>query len=170
MTDRQRRPDHTLKDPEIEVALGAAIDAIRHDNTEAGMLALKTILELSPQHELANGMLASLYAQLGMPYAAINYYHTTLEINPDNHLARFQLGIQQLETGQAKVALQTWEPLLGLEGQFMPQFYSAIALIALERPQEANKLLTQAQATMPQDHPLRAHLAEQLEKTRSGHD
>jgi tetratricopeptide (TPR) repeat protein len=154
MTDHPRRPNPTSNDSDIETALRAAVEAMRQDNVEAGILALKTILNLAPRHELANGMLASIYAQLGMRDAAVSKYQTTLAINPANHLARFQLGTLQL----------------ALDDQFLPQLYAAIALIALDRPQEAHHLLTLAQAAMPQDHPLRPLLAEQLENTRASHD
>jgi tetratricopeptide (TPR) repeat protein len=141
MTDHPRRPNPTSNDSDIETALRAAVEAMRQDNVEAGILALKTILNLAPRHELANGMLASIYAQLGMRDAAVSKYQTTLAINPANHLARFQLGTLQLDAGQPSEALQTLEPLLTL-----------------------------AQAAMPQDHPLRPLLAEQLENTRASHD
>ena len=54
---------------------------------EQAIVRLKTLLEAEPEHEVATGMLASIYAQLGMADRAIGFYQKTLAINPGNSLA-----------------------------------------------------------------------------------
>jgi tetratricopeptide (TPR) repeat protein len=128
------------------------------------MVALKTLLDLSPDHEIGRGMLASVYAQLGMWDGAAEHYQRVLAVNAENHLARFQLGMCYLQLGRPADALDMWKPLLRIEGQFLPQFFSGIALIALGRRNEARDWFEQAQAAMPAGHPLQGELRAQLEK------
>jgi cytochrome c-type biogenesis protein CcmH/NrfG len=55
------------------------------------MIHLKELLAADPDHEIANGMLAGIYAQLNMTQRAVEYFHRVLAINPQNALARVQL-------------------------------------------------------------------------------
>lgn len=81
-------------------------------------------------------------------------------MNAVNPLARFQLGMAHLSSGAAETALETWEPLLDQEEDFMAHFHSALALLQLGRREQAETLLMHASQTMPVSHPLYPKLLE----------
>ena len=70
------------------------------------MVHLKEILSVEPDHEIANGMLAGIYAELKMPERATACYERVLAMNPQNVLARFQLGLLQLSGGRRQEAVE----------------------------------------------------------------
>jgi tetratricopeptide (TPR) repeat protein len=149
-----------FSETELMDQLADATEQVKEGNLEKAISSLKTILDNRPDHEIALGLLASIYLQIGMNEQAIKYYQALLNVNPDNPLARFQLGMAQLATGQPELALETWEPMLKLKNEFMANFHSALALLQLNRPQEALNQLLDAGRHMPSSHPLYPQLLE----------
>lgn len=129
---------------------------------EGAIVKLKALIESHPLHEIALGMLAGIYAQIGMHDRAIEYFRRVLKINPENPLARFQLGLSQLSSGQPADALNAWKPALKNPDDFLVRFYSGLALMQLERPAEARPLLEEAAQQMPKNHALYPQLTELL--------
>ena len=121
---------------------------------------LKELIDAHPTHEIALGMLAGIYAQIGMHDRAIAYFERVLDINPENPLARLQMGLCQLSSGQPADALDTWKPALADSEDFLARFHSGLALLQLKRPAEARQLLEEAQRRMPKNHALYPQLAE----------
>ena len=80
------------------------------------MVHLKDVLRVEPDHEIANGMLGGIYAELKMPERATACYEQVLASNPRNVLARFQLGLLQLSGGRRQEAAET----LRQAAQLMP--------------------------------------------------
>ena len=57
-----------------------------------------------------------------------------LEIAPDYHLARFQLGFFELTSGEADAALETWQPLDDLpQGHWIRLFVEGLRHLAADR-------------------------------------
>jgi tetratricopeptide (TPR) repeat protein len=146
--------------------LRRATAAASQRDFEQALVCLKRLLTLDDRHELAVGMLASVYAELRMPERAIEYYRRALEVNPANPLARLQLGLLQSSLGRAQDALDTWRPSLDDPKEFVAHFQSGVAMLQLQRPAEARSLLATAEQRMPANHPLRPTLRELL--TRVG--
>jgi tetratricopeptide (TPR) repeat protein len=146
-------------------ALSLATACARRGELESAMLHLKELLEADPDHEIAAGMLGGIYAQLNMTERAIGCYRRVLAINPQNVLARFQLGLVQLTSGHPREAVDTLRPCLADKGDFLAHFHSGLALLELNRPEEAHPLLTYAAQRMPADHALRKRLHELLEQS-----
>jgi len=138
--------------------LGAAAACVKRGDFETALTHLKALLAGNPRHELANGMLAGLYAQLKMPDRARHYFEQVLRLNPANVLARFQLGLLHLETGQPRDALEAWQSKPPSPEDYLTHFYSAVALLELNRPDEAKVRLLQAAQHMPADHRLHPEL------------
>jgi len=95
--------------PDVRDALSLAAASARQGELEAAMVHLKEVLSAAPDHEIANGMLGGIYAQLKMPERAKAHYERVLATNPHNVLALFQLGLLQLELkkpAEARVLLQ----------------------------------------------------------------
>lgn len=145
-------------------ALQQATTFLRSGNKEEAMETLKQLLSDSPGHELGGGMLASIYAELGMSEQAITLYQEVLTQHPDNPLARFQWGLILFSRDQFADALAVWEPLRASADDFMAHFQSALAMLKLNRLDEARDLLARAASRMPQTHVLRPHL-EELQRT-----
>ena len=75
------------------------VDALRAGRYQDSIEGLKRFIDSHPDHEVAIGMLAAAYFQIGMPDRARALFERVLEINPHNALARTQL--QQLSNGAA---------------------------------------------------------------------
>jgi tetratricopeptide (TPR) repeat protein len=133
------------------------IEAVKQGQFDRAIGGLKQFLTDWPDHEVALGLLASTYFQIGMPEAARERYERLLENNPANALARFQLGLILLDSDPAR-SLELWQPLLAVENEFMAHFHSALARIRLGDPVAARPLLEQAARHMPPGHPLHAQL------------
>lgn len=142
--------------------LRSATDAAKRGELDAAIVQLKSLLDLDPKNEVALGMLAAIYAQIGLRDKAAEYFQRTLQVNPRNSLARFQLGLMQLADQKPEEALETWKLSLADPGEFMAHFHSGLALLALKRPGEARGLFEQAARHMPADHPLRGQLQQLL--------
>lgn len=140
--------------PHLTNLLAEAVELVKEGNLDSAIAILRDILGQDSNHELALGILASIYLQIGMNVQAIDLYNALLAVNPENTLARFQLGMAQFTLGQSTMALKTWEAMLTLPNEFMAHFHSALALIDLGNHQQALELLIQAGANMPQSHPL----------------
>lgn len=141
----------------------ARATACTKDNDFAGAIGhLKSLLQSYPEHEIANGMLAAVYAELGMTGRAIEYFQRALTINPDNLLARFQLGLLQLRAERPREALETWKPALADRHDFAIHYHCGATLLRLEEPDAARPILQEAARRMPKDHALFPQLHELL--------
>jgi Tfp pilus assembly protein PilF len=134
--------------------LTMAAQCVEKGDFEGALVQLKALVEAQPRHELAIGMLAGIYAQIGMHDRAIRHFNRVLEINPGNALARFQLGLSQLTSAQQAAAVETWKPALRNRDDFLSRFYSALALMQTNRIEEAGTLLREAEKLMPRNHAL----------------
>lgn len=81
-----------------EPALQLAGACAKEQKFAQAIVYLKDFLAHHPQHEVAAGMLAAIYAEIGLSTRAVHYYNKVLAINPNNPLARAQL---QLLSGRA---------------------------------------------------------------------
>jgi len=133
--------------------LQSAVTATRERRYEDALLHLKSIVADRPQDEIALGMLASVYSDLGMKDRAREYYDQVLTTNPQNPLARQQRGLLEFEAGQLESALEIWRPLLETEHDFVAHFYCALASMQLGRLDGVRGLLDTARERMPSDHP-----------------
>lgn len=139
---------------EIREALGRAATAVKRGDLEEALRLAKAIVDKDPRNEIALGMQAGIYAQLKMPERAAAGFQRILDVNPGNVLARFQLGLLLLESGQPQSAVDTWAPALSDPDDFLVHFHSALALQQLGRKQEALTLLERAERRMPAGHEL----------------
>ena len=115
--------------PRIDVreALGLAAACAKRGALEAAIAHLKDLLGAAPDHEIANGMLGGIYAELKMPERATACYERVLATNPRNVFARFPLGLLQRNGGRPQEALDTLRPNLSDNTEFLAHFYSGLA-------------------------------------------
>lgn len=135
----------------------ALVEAVRRGDYDFAIRGLKGFIEVHPGHEVATGLLAASYFQIGMPDRASELYRELLAVYPTNALARFQLGLIYLNSNPHE-ALNLWRPLLAAEHEFMAHFHSALAHWQLDERDAARPLLEHAAKYMPESHPLRAQL------------
>jgi len=135
----------------------ALVEAVRRGDYDFAILGLKGFIAAHPDHEIAMGLLAASYFQIGMTDRAAALYRKLLAVHPHNALARFQLGLTCLNSNPRE-ALDLWQPLLTAEHEFMAHFHSALAHWQLGERDSAKPLLEQAAKYMPESHPLRGQL------------
>jgi tetratricopeptide (TPR) repeat protein len=121
---------------------------------EQAIIDLKALLEIDPAHEIGQGMLGAIYAQLNMRERAMACFRRVLEKNPSNALARLHLGLLQLSSAQLDEAIETFQASLGSPGDYLVHFHSGLALLQLQKPAQARKLLENAAQRMPKGHAL----------------
>lgn len=143
-----RKVDEPIKDK-----LKLATQYAKEGHLDSAIALLKSMIEQWPENEVTRGLLASIYLQIGMQAQAVEHYEILLDTHPENSLARFQLGMAKLSQGKPEEALDVWEPMLSLKNEFMANFHSALALLQLNRPQEALQRLLEAKQKMPASHP-----------------
>jgi tetratricopeptide (TPR) repeat protein len=148
--------------PDVREPLGLAAACAKRGDLEGAMVHLKEVLRVEPDHEIANGMLGGIYAELKMPERATACYEHVLAANPRNVLARFQLGLLQLSNGRPQDAVETLRPNLSDDREFLAHFYSGIALLELKKNDAARVLLLEAAKRMPTDHQLYPRLRDLL--------
>lgn len=151
----------------IKEALAPLIEAVRAGNYDVAIAGLKAILQAHPGHEIATGLLAASYFQIGLRDQARVLYEQLVAEHPANALARFQLGLLR-SSDDPRAALSIWEPLLEADEEFMAHFHSALAHIQLGDPAAAEALLEHAARYMPASHPLREQLNQLRESLAHG--
>lgn len=91
-----------------------AIQASRNNETQHALSYLKHAIRQQPRDGELLYLLAAEHAQLGMMDRATEEMTHALELNPDMHTARLQLGLLHLTSGRAEPALYALQPLLAL--------------------------------------------------------
>lgn len=142
--------------------IASASEAAKTGKIDEAITSLKRLLDQQPDHELGIGMLASLYAEIGMLDRAESFFEKALSINNSNPLARLHLGATQMQSGKKEQALSTLKPLLEDDKDFLAHFYSGTILADLNKNEKARIMFTTSAQRMPGNHPLQGKLQEQL--------
>lgn len=153
-------PEKIAKSEELDL-IKRATEYAKDRKFDQAIEVLKSLLQSLPNHELGLGMLASLYAEIGMNDRAIENFEKIISLNAENPLAVFQLGLIHFKAGRAQKALDIWQSALS-DTDYMMHFYSGLALQSLARIDEAKSMFEQAAKTMPKDHALFGQLQELL--------
>lgn len=72
---------------------------------------LKQAVDEAPADARCQYLLGAEYAQIGMYERAITQMQKAVDLDPELHAARFQLGLLQLTSRNVDAAQQTWMPL-----------------------------------------------------------
>jgi tetratricopeptide (TPR) repeat protein len=141
-----------------------AVESVNKNEYDEAILQLKDLLAAHPKHELGLGMLASIYAELKMTDRAIEHYQRLLAINPTNPLACLQLGMLQAAAQRPREVLDTWKARLGEPDEYLAHYFTGLALLSLEKTQEAREMLERAATNMPKDYALYEPLQQMLKE------
>ena len=94
--------------------LSLALDAFKREDAGRALAYLKEAGSREDASSQVLFMLGSEYAQIGMIPEAKAVLHKSLHAAPELPIARFQLGLLHLTTGDVAAARATWQPLLDL--------------------------------------------------------
>lgn len=144
------------------------LQASRHLSEGAfdeALALLREIRSLDARHELAEGMLGAIHAQLHAFDEAIDCFGRVLAINPANHLARFQLGCVHMDQQRPREALEAWGPCLREPTDYVVHFHAGLAYMRLDKVDDARLMFGRAARLMPPDHALRAELTQMMQAT-----
>jgi tetratricopeptide (TPR) repeat protein len=91
-----------------------AVEAVDAGDFELAMVRLKALVGAEPDNAMAIYLLATVHAGMGMHARAVSEMVSVLELEPDFHVARFQLGLILLAHGQGADTMAAWEHFQGL--------------------------------------------------------
>jgi len=113
------------------------------------------LIEAYPDDARLHFLRGSLLAGGGRPIEAHAALSRAVEIAPDFHLARFQLGFFELTSAEPARALATWAPLAGLpEEHYLSRFVAGLTHLVHDRFPETLRELETGIAANAENPPL----------------
>jgi tetratricopeptide (TPR) repeat protein len=124
-----------------DTELQALMQSIQSDEANE-IQRVDQLLAAFPDDPRLHFLRGSLLAGIGRSIEAMPALRRAVELAPDFHIARFQLGFFQLTSAEAANALSTWGPLALLpEGHYLRAFVAGLTyLIRDEFPQAIEHL------------------------------
>jgi Flp pilus assembly protein TadD len=117
--------------PEFGETLRRAMDASAAGQSDTAIELFRQAMQEQPGFAVPPFLLGAEFAQLGRNEEAQQAYASAVLMAPELHIARFQLGLLQFTSGQAALALMTWQPLLALpEDQALRAFVMGFTAMA----------------------------------------
>jgi tetratricopeptide (TPR) repeat protein len=139
---------------EVESLLIDATNHVKNGALEPALERLNALLALDSNHEIGLGMQAALHAELKHMDEAATCYRQVLSINPENVLARVQLGLVLLELNEPQAAVDTWQPGQYSYNEYLINYYRGTAYLQMNNKAEALNAFQKAREFMPVDHVL----------------
>jgi tetratricopeptide (TPR) repeat protein len=137
-------PDHALQ----------SVVATVQQNDEAGLAAIDSLLLTYPYDPRLLFLKGSILSGLQRYEEGKDAMRGAVEIAPDFHLARFQLGFLELTSGLPTAAAETWEPFAQLDDVAPFRLLSAgLNCLARDEYAEADRLLRHGMA-LNEENPL----------------
>ena len=125
-----------------------------------------TLLNTYPEDPRLHFMKGSLLAGIQRPFEAHASLARAVELAPDFHLARYQLGFFELTSGEADNALATWGPLLRLpEENYLRQFVEGLTALIRDEFDKAIEHMQKGIALNQENLPLNGDINLLLSQT-----
>lgn len=155
--------------PDEEIA--ALSQALEKDNND-GAPELDALLSRYPDDPRLHFLQGSIHAATSNHVLAHKSLSRAVELAPDFHIARYQLGFFELTSGEADAALSTWGQLLRLSDQnYLRHFVEGITHLIRDEFDAALGKMQSGIALNQENEPLNNDirlLMEQTEKLMSG--
>ncbi len=129
------------KDFDREELIALAVNDLSREQIEPALAKLKLAISLDKKIDVAQTLLAKIYAQLKLFDRAIYFFQLFLDQHPAAIQERFELGMVTLDNGQPAAALDIWAPLLTDTNHPPAIFYSAVAYAELSEIAAARRQL-----------------------------
>jgi tetratricopeptide (TPR) repeat protein len=88
-----------------------ALHAVGQNTPDKAIAFLKRLLSIEPDNGKAHYLMGAVHAEIGMHTQAAEEMTCALDLEPDLHTARFQLGLLNLTSGKVDEAEQVWTGL-----------------------------------------------------------
>jgi tetratricopeptide (TPR) repeat protein len=137
---------------DVRELLSSALAHVKAGDLDEAMAALKDLLDRDPENEVALGLLAALWCDLGMHERGAEGFGKLLGRNPGNPLTRIQLGLSQRAAGRRDLALATWKPAVEAD-EVAALYWSGLVHYENGALDEARRVLARAAAVTGPDHP-----------------
>lgn len=124
--------------PELNERLRQALASGAAGDTDNTIALLRQAMAEEPASPLPHFLLGAEYAQTGRIDEALRAYAAATVLAPGFHIARYQMGLLQMTSGNVALALVTWQPLFGLApDQPLRAFVHGFAALVNDRFAEA---------------------------------
>lgn len=148
-----------------DALLREAVAASQRNDPDAALSLLERVTALAPGAAVAHLLTAGELAQAGRYEEAEAAFARALLADPGMHIARFQLGLLQFTSGNAAVALLTWQPLTELgEQHALSLFARGFAALAGDDMQEATRLFQAGITANTENAPLNTDIRMVLQR------
>lgn len=139
---------------DAEELLHLAIDLTGRQQHAEALSCLKRAATLEPTHAGVVYFTGVIYVQTGLAERALQSFQHAVQLNPDLHLAHFQLGLLFYTSEREAQAIDAWRPLDRL-GEAHPLYLFKAGLEALERQEfdACRDFLNKGIAVDPQSGP-----------------
>jgi len=155
-----------------DAEMAALIEAAEQASSGGDTAPVDALIARFPEDPRLHFMRGSLLAGGGRPLEAHGSLARAVELAPDFHLARYQLGFFELTSGEVDEALSTWGPLLRLpEGAYLRRFVEGLTHLIRDEFGEAIACLRSGIALNRENEPLNNNirlLIGQCEALRAG--
>lgn len=117
---------------DAEELLHLAIDLSGRQQYAQALACLKQAATLAPEHAGVAYFSGVVYMQTGLAERALQSFQRAVQLNPELHMAHFQLGLLLYTSEREAQAIDAWRPLNNL-GEAHPLYLFKAGLEALER-------------------------------------
>lgn len=118
---------------------------------EQAIRSYKRSLDLDPLSDETHHQLSMVYSHIGLLDQAQSEIAKTLDINPNNTMARFRVGVYQAQQGRFDEALGTFKTIPRDVSPMLVNRCTAEVLIQIGRPSQAEAIVDESLAAYPQD-------------------
>ncbi|MBN8501790.1 MAG: hypothetical protein J0M19_11625 [Sphingomonadales bacterium] len=137
-------------------------------DTVAGISALEQALASYADDARLHFMYGSLLVSEKRFIAAHEALTRAVALDPDFHLARFQLGFFELTSGEAATAQRTWQPLKSLPGgHYLVCFVDGLEHLIADRFADCIAALSQGIAANQENLPLNGDMQLIIERSKA---
>ena len=155
-------PFPDLQADEVLAALmDQGLQASQAGQSQAAIAAWQTAAQRAVNPTRPYVLIASEYASLGNFDAAQQWFTLALIADPENLIARYQLGLLQYTSAKVEGAFLTWAPLLQSRADHplasaLAHFVNAFVSLTEGNHQQVHALFRTGMDLLPQGHPLAA--------------
>jgi tetratricopeptide (TPR) repeat protein len=150
---------------DTEELLHLAISLSGQQRYADALNCLKQAAKLSPENGAVAYFTGVIYAQIGLYERSVALMQRAVQMDPNLHIAHFQIGLLYFTSGRIAQALAAWKPLDGLgEQEPLFLFKAGLEALSLDDFDGCREYLTRGIELNTQNEPLNADMRKVLER------